>query len=126
MATPFSAHVPEDVLDEAGAAGVEADHGLVHEHGARAMQEGRAHDEALLHAVREALDQLALPAAELEQVRASRCARASTSAAVHAVEAAVEAEELAGGQLLVDEGPVGDEAERGLGRLRRLARGRGR
>ena len=48
------------------------------------------------------------------------------SSLVHAVEAAVEAQELARGQLLVDEGPVGDEAERRLGRLGLAARGRGR
>ena len=84
---------------------------------ARPVQEGGAHDEALLHAVGEALDELALPARQLEQLEHLRDARLD-AVAVHAVEAAVEAQELAGGELLVDEGPVGDEAERGLGRLR--------
>ena len=37
--------------------------------------------------------------------------------AVHPVEAAVEAQELAGGELLVEERPVGNEAERALRRL---------
>ena len=37
---------------------------------------------------------------------------------VHAVEAAVKAQELTGGQLLVDERPIGNEAERRLGVLR--------
>jgi hypothetical protein len=35
------AHAAEDVLDQARAARVEADHRLVHEHGARAMEERR-------------------------------------------------------------------------------------
>ena len=38
----------------------------------------------------------------------------------------MEAQELAGGELLVEEGPVGDEAEGGLGRLGLAGRGRGR
>ena len=44
-------------------------------------------------------------------------ARRSTPVAVDAVEAGVEAQELAGRELLVDERPIGNEAER---RLRRL------
>ena len=62
---------------------------------------------------------------ELEEVEHLGDARLD-AVAVDAVEAAVEAQELAGGELLVEEGPVGDEAERGLGRLRLAARGRGR
>src|SRR5262249_40379690 len=61
-------HPAEDVLDQARAARIEADHRLVDDHGLRPMEERRAHHEALLHAVREALDQLVLPARELEQL----------------------------------------------------------
>ena len=68
MATPFAAHGAEDVLDEAGAARVESDHGLVHQHRPRPVQEGRAHHQPLLHPVGEALDQLALPAPQLEEL----------------------------------------------------------
>ena len=86
----------------------------------RPVQERGAHHQPLLHAVREALDQLVAPAAQLEQIEHLADARLD-GAVVHAVEAAVEAQELAGGELLVDERPVGDEAER---RLRRLGRRR--
>ena len=107
------AHPPEHALDELRAARIESDHRLVHEHGLRPMQERRAHDEPLLHAVREALDQLVLPAAELEQVE--HLAHALVQAvAVHAVEAGVKAQKFSRGQLFVDVGPVGNEAERRL------------
>ena len=43
--------------------------------------------------------------------------RAVDAVAVHAVEPAVKAQELAGRQLLVDERPIGNEAERRLGRF---------
>src|SRR5580765_6636469 len=62
-----AAHLPEDVLDQARAARIEPDHRLVDDDRARAMEERRAHDEALLHAVREALDELVLPSIDLEQ-----------------------------------------------------------
>ena len=55
------AHAPEHVLDQPRAARIEADHRLVHGDRARPVQERGAHDEPLLHAVREALDQLVLP-----------------------------------------------------------------
>ena len=68
MATPFALMRPEHVLDEARAARIEADHGLVDQHRPRAVQEGRGHGEPLLHSVGEALDELVLPARELEQL----------------------------------------------------------
>src|SRR5215470_199740 len=117
---PALAHVAEDLLDEPGAPRVEAHHRLVDQHRPRSVEERRAHDEPLLHPVGEALHQLALPARQLEQPQHLRHPVADP-VAVHAVEPAVEAEELARGELVVDEGPVGDEPQR---RLRRLgARG---
>ena len=62
------AHAAEDVLDQPRAARVEADHRLVDQHRPRPVQERRAHHQPLLHAVREALDQLVLPARELEEL----------------------------------------------------------
>ena len=89
---------------------------------ARPVQERGAHHQPLLHAVREALDQLVLPAPELEQLEHLAHAIADRRL-VEPVEAAVKAQELAGRQLLVDERPIGDEAERRLGALRaRVAR----
>ena len=62
------AHAPEHVLDQARAARIEADHRLVDEHRPRPVQERGAHDEPLLHAVREALDELVLPSRQLEEL----------------------------------------------------------
>ncbi len=105
------AHALEDALDELRAARIQPDHRLVDEHRLRPMQKRRTHDEPLLHAVREALDQLVLPAAELEEVEhlAHPLAQA---VAVHAVEPRMKAQKFSGRQLLVDVGPVGNEAER--------------
>ena len=114
---PASLITAEHVLDQPGAARIETHHRLVDQHRARAVEEGRAHHEALLHAVGEALDQLVLPAARARRGRASPWTRSLDAVAVHAVQAAVKAQELAGGELLVDERAVGDEAEGGLGRL---------
>ena len=100
------AHAPEDALDELRAARIESDHRLVDEHRLRAMQERRAHDEPLLHAVRKALDQLVLPAAELEQIEHLPHALVQ-AVAVHAVQPGVKAQKFSGGQLLVDVGPSG-------------------
>jgi hypothetical protein len=47
---------------------IETDHRLVDRDRLRPVQECRAHDQPLLHAVREAFDQLGFPAAELEEV----------------------------------------------------------
>ena len=76
-----------------------------------------AHDQALLHAVREALDELVLPAGELEDLEHLLHAIGHGSA-VHPIEPAVKAQELARGELLVDERPVRDEPEGGLGGFR--------
>src|SRR6187549_3284183 len=62
------AHAAEHVLDETRAAWIEPHHRLVNGHGARAMKKRGAHDKALLHAVREALDKLVFPSPQLEQV----------------------------------------------------------
>ena len=75
------------------------------------MHESGAHDEPLLHAVRKALDQLVLPAAELEELE--HLAHALAKARVlEPVKAAVEPEKLAAGQLFVDERAIGNEADR--------------
>ena len=110
------AHAAEDVLDQPRPARVEADHRLVDQHRLGPVQEGGAHHQPLLHAVREALDQLVPPPAQLEQLEHLADAGLDRGL-VHAVEAAVEAQELAGGELLVDERPIGDETERRLGGL---------
>ena len=81
------------------------------------MQERRAHHEALLHPVREALDQLVLPPAQLEQVEHLVHA-IHDAVAIEPVQARVEPQELAGRELLVDERAVGNEPERGLRELR--------
>ena len=110
------AHPPEDGLDEPRAARIEADHRLVDEHGARPVQKRGGHDQTLLHAVREALDELVLPARELEHLEHLVHALGH-AVAVHAVEPAVKAQELPRRELLVDERPIGNEPERGLGGL---------
>ncbi len=112
-----AAHGPEDVLDQHRAAGIEAHHGLVDQHRARTVQERGAHDQALLHPVREALDELVAPGAELEQLQQLPGASVGCGR-LEPVEPRVEAQQLRGGELLVEEGPVGDEAERLLGPLR--------
>jgi hypothetical protein len=64
--------------------------------------------------VREALDELVLPPSQLEELE--HLAHAAGNADVlETVEAAVKSQELAGRELLVDERPVGDEAQRCLG-----------
>jgi hypothetical protein len=62
-----------------------------------------------------------LPASELEQLQHLGRAPAKRPV-VHAVEPAVEPQELSRGQLLVDERAVGNETERRLGRLGSRAR----
>src|SRR5439155_18994532 len=62
------AHLSEDIFDKARATRIEADHRLVDDDGLRAMEERGAHDEALLHAVRKAFDELVLPPAQLGQL----------------------------------------------------------
>jgi hypothetical protein len=59
--------------------------------------------------VGEALHELVLPAQELEELEQLPRPRLD-ALTLQAVEAAVEAEELRGGELLVQEGAVGDEA----------------
>ena len=61
--------------------------------------------------------------AELEELEHLVHALADAGA-VEAVEPAVEAQELAGGELLVDERAIGNEAERRFRRLRLASRGR--
>src|SRR5688572_21719887 len=111
------AHAAEHVLDQPRAARVESDHRFVHAHRLRPVEERRAHDQPLLHAVREALDQLVLPLRELEQLE--HLVHAPGDLAIgHSVEARMKREELAGSELVVDERSIGDEAKGSLGRLR--------
>src|SRR5258708_30534480 len=90
---------------------------LIKEDGPRPVKKSGAEDQPLLHAVGEALDELTLPRAELEEVQHLHEAPLH-GLRLEAVEAGVEAQELAGGELLVEEGPVGDESESPLCRLR--------
>src|SRR5438105_11132031 len=110
------AHAPEDVLDQARAARVQADHRLVNGHRTRPMEKRSAHHEPLLHAVREAFDQLVLPAPQLEQIEHLVDA-IHDAVAVETVESRVKLEELSRGELLVDERAIRDEAERGFREL---------
>src|SRR6185436_2644910 len=103
-------HPAEDVLDQARSARIEADHRLVHDHRLRAMEEGGAHHEALLHAVGEALDELVLPAPELEELQHLGHARAD-AVPIESEQAAVEAKEFSGRELLVDVRTIGNETE---------------
>ena len=108
---PALAHPAEDVLDQARAARIETHHRFVDDHGVRAVEKGGAHHETLLHAVGKALGQLVFPASKLEELEHFAHAPANL-VSVQPVQSAVEAQELAGGQLFVDERTVRDEAER--------------
>ncbi len=111
------AHAPKDVLDQPCAARIEPHHRFVHTHRLRSMEERRAHDEPLLHAVREALDQLVLPLRQLEQLE--HLVHAAGDLAVgHSIETGVKGQELSRGELVVDERPIGDETQGALRRLR--------
>src|SRR5205814_8098461 len=89
-------------------------HRFVDAHGGRAVEKGGAHHETLLHAVGKALGQLVFPASKLEELEHFAHAPANL-VSVQPVQSAVEAQELAGGQLFVDERPVRNEAERRFG-----------
>src|SRR5437867_4024053 len=110
------AHAPEHVFDQPCATRIEADHRLVHRDGARTVQKRGAHHEALLHPMREAFDELVLPASELEQIQHFVNA-IHDAIAVETVQPSVEPEELSGGELFVDEWTIGNEAEGALGEL---------
>ena len=106
--------LPEEVLEEARALGVEADHRLVDHDHLRAVHQRARDDQLLAHAVAVGLGELALPGRQLEQLEQLVDAALDRRALV-AVERRGEAEELPAGELVVDERPVGDVAEPRLG-----------
>ena len=101
IATPCSLIRLKTLLMSFAPRGSRPDHRLVDQHRLRAMEKSGAHDEPLLHAVREALDELVLPPAELEQIEHLAHALVEP-VAVDAVQAGVKPQKLAGGELLVD------------------------
>jgi hypothetical protein len=58
--------VLKNVLHELCTARVQPDHGLIHHEHPWAVKQGGGHDQALLHAVRKAFDQLVLPVRQPE------------------------------------------------------------
>ena len=81
------------------------------------MHERARDDQLLAHAVAVALDQLVLHSARSKSASSSRHPLLD-GVAILVVEAGDESQELRAGELLVDEGAVGDEAELRLGRDR--------
>jgi hypothetical protein len=104
----------EEIFQDLGCLRIEADHRLVHHDHRRAMHEGAGDDQLLPHPVAVALDELVAPFLEVEQ-RQQLARSALHRRALVAIEARHEAQELHRGELLVDERPVGNEAQRRLG-----------
>jgi hypothetical protein len=104
----------EQVLQQSRALGIEPHHGLIHHDQLRAVHQGAADDQLLPHAVAVRFGELVLPGAEIEDLQQL------VDAPLHlrpvlAVQRRREAEELAAGELVVDERAVGDEADPRLG-----------
>ena len=106
----------EEVLDDPGAPGVEADQGLVDDQDLRVVDQGRGEDDALLHPVGVVLGELVDVVAHLEGLD-QLGDPPGRDLGVEAVHLDDEAEELAAGQLLVEIGLVGDVGDElaGLG-----------
>ena len=103
----------EQILEDARRLGIEPDHRLVDDDHLGPMHERARDDQLLPHAVAVALHQLVAPLLEVEQ--REQLARAVLDLRPFLiVQAGDEAQELRARELLVDERPVGDEAELAL------------
>ena len=100
----------EQILEDLRRLRVEPDHRLVHDDHFGPVHERARDDQLLPHAVAVALDELVAPILEIEQRQ--QLARAMLDLRpVLIVQAGDESQELRAGQLLIDEGAVGDESE---------------
>ncbi len=104
----------KEIFENTRRFGVESHHGLVDDDHVRPVHEGARDDELLPHAVAVALDQLVAPFVEIEQ--REELARAMLDhRPVLLVQPRDESKKLGAGQLLIDERPIGDEAQLALG-----------
>ena len=109
---PPAASVAEDALQQPRAARIHADRRLVDDQDARRVHQRAGHHQALLHAVRVALRQLAAPFGEIEELEQALAARALGDR---------------GGDDLVEAGDeVEDTRRRSASRRRAAGRGRSR
>jgi hypothetical protein len=104
----------EELLEQPGTLRVEPYHGLVHDDHLGPVHQRAGDDELLPHAVAVGLGQLILPAGELEQLQ-QLVDTPLDRGSLLAIQGGREAEKLTTGQLVVDEGPIRNEAEASLG-----------
>ena len=107
----------EQVLEQAGALGIEAHHRLVHHDDLGLVHQRAGDDQLLPHPVAVRFGELVLPAAQLEQLE-QLVDPALDDRSFLSIQRRREAEELRTGQLVVDEGPVGNVPQPSLGHQR--------
>ena len=109
--------LPEEVLDHPDPGRIETDHRFIDDDHPWLVQQGRGDDQPLFHPVGVGLDQVIGPVVEgkLDQEPLGLLTEEPVS---EAVQVGDKPHELHAGQLLVKEGPVGNETDDPLGRLR--------